>query len=120
MYGRPLLDCIVVLTPTGRGSSDTGTTDESGRFTIYSSDGNSLIPGPYKVSVTSRAPIGSQPPILDMNSPEDAKMLLNPNQSASSLPLIAEKIPSKYNSVTTLIHEVETKSSYLALDLQSQ
>jgi len=40
MYGRPLLDCIVVLTPTGRGSSDTGTTDESGRFTIYSSDGN--------------------------------------------------------------------------------
>ncbi|GAB4136480.1 carboxypeptidase-like regulatory domain-containing protein [Thermopirellula anaerolimosa] len=113
MDGQPLANVLVTFTPVEGGMASTGTTDDSGKYSLVYPGGKGAVVGKHKVSVRTlpkaqaAAEVSSDDPSYEAAYSGGAQ---SPNTTAS-----AEPIPPKYNVQTEL--EFEVKSGRNTIDL---
>lgn len=97
--GQPLADADVTFQPEGEGRAAAGTTDSQGHYElVYLNDAKGAIVGPNLVSVTTFR-----------DAADDG-----------STPEVPEKLPSRYQSDSSVKVEVEKGSNTFDFDLESK
>ncbi len=113
--GQPLSNVIVTFVPIGGGLSSSGVTDEAGHFRLSCSLGRGALLGQHRVYVQSQAASPGDVIIPDEDAPD-----YRPDPYASlRAPPFVEKIPSRYNTNTELVQEVQPGLN-VNLDLTSR
>jgi hypothetical protein len=121
MDGKPLPNVAVTFVPAAAegGSSATGKTDANGNYELYTFDRKGAPIGKHKVSVTTVNQGAGSAMDLPADSPEYAKQATGGGDDYSKVKPFVETIPAKYNSQTTLEHEVKSGSNKIDLPLTS-
>jgi len=118
MDDEPLSNVSVTFTPVGGGRPSTGTTDESGEYTLGFVDQPGALVGTHKVSVTTMTNIAAD---TEMSS-DSAAYEAQATGTAEDYEKYTqeESIPAKYNTETILEYEVKPGSNTIDIELESE
>jgi len=119
MDGSPLPNALVTFVPEAGGRAATGKTDAGGKYELIFLDKKGALVGKHKVSVTS---VQEAKPVTEMSSdsPEYKKQAMGGSASDYAKATVAEPIPARYNSKTTLSYEVKPGTNVINLELTSK
>lgn len=95
MDGQPLAGVVVTFYPQGEGNASSGTTNESGEYTLqYTADKEGAIIGDHEVRIVTA-------PSDNLDAPAE------------------ETIPAKYNSESTLTETVADENNTFDFQLEA-
>lgn len=121
--GVPQPSLIVTFVPQAGGQTAIGRTDENGKYELYRRGEKGAVVGIYTVNITSVKEATAAPTQNDseMRSDSDAylQQAMGSNASDYSQAKTKEKIPSKYNTGSTLSRTVDSGSNTIDLELTS-
>jgi hypothetical protein len=118
--GKPMPNVSVTFIPAGEqgGATSMGRTDASGNYELIYVDGKKgALIGKHKVSVTTVRDDPAAAAQMSSDSPEYAQQASGASGDYSKQ--WVDPIPAKYNSPTTLEHEVKSGSNTINLELKS-
>jgi hypothetical protein len=120
LYGKPYAKGIVTFTPVDGGPAGISSTDQDGKYELYSSGNKGAVIGKHKVSITTimepdKATI--QPSDLKSDDPRYAELMTNPDPY-KKIAAKKEPIPAKYNSATELSFEVNSGSNKINIEMK--
>ena len=117
---------MVSFLPKEGGPAATALTDASGKYSLVTAGKKGAVLGKHTVKVTTVvAPVGAAAGEMTSDSPEYKKRMMSSGgkdyyKAQSSAMAIKEVIPEKYNTNSTLSHEVVSGSNTYDITMTSK
>jgi hypothetical protein len=125
--GQPLANVMVSFMPKEGGPAASSLTDASGKYSLVTAGKKGAVLGKHTVKVTSVvAPVGMAAGEMKSDSPEYKQKMMSGGgkkdyyKAQSSAMAIKEVIPEKYNTKSTLSHEVVSGSNTFDIAMTSK
>jgi hypothetical protein len=119
MDGKPLENALVTFIPEAGGGTAVGQTDANGNYTLATGARKGALVGTHKVAVTTVKTASGGGEVMEAGSDAYEKQAMGGSAADYNAAATAEPIPTKYNSATTLQHEVTSGRNVINLELTS-